>query len=357
MFSHNVLTTALQKLAPGYAETFTSFHPAFEAIIEKGQKETLGQPFVSFGINPSGPGTVTKVRHGAERINGGLRQDAVRASELAGTLLYTWDVTGEDMRNVSSENDILGLIKKYPEAALADFKDRIGRQLVTGTESSVDLFWTMNGDQSYDPKGLGARQGLFEFAAPTAQTGTLHSLARNSVQGWHTQYDHINSFDGEGEEVLLDQFFTCQQLGSSQKGAPTQLYADPATFANWLKKQNDYHWRDVSNATSGTAMNGQMRPGIKFMEGVTMYREHEIVSSAFTTPNAQLGVVYGINPSTLNLFKRGSDSNKETAGDFAFREIGMLPDIEAWRYQYVFSMGVYCNDPRLNFAVTGGAQA
>lgn len=354
-FSPDVLVTALQKLMPGYQETFTSYHPAFDAIVKKGQKTRLAQPYLEFGLVPSGPGSVTQLITGSEVIVGGRRQDAVRANTMASTMIYAWDVPGEDLRRGSGEADLLQLISKYPERGLLDFHDMLARQLVVGGETAVDAFITWNGDQSYNPKGLGARTGIFSYAAPAAQTSTVFGVQKNSVRNWHNQYEHINSFTSEGKRKLRATYYAAQAQGGSQLGHPDQWYADPGTYENYIEDLDDQVLRSPAELAKGDAAPGNMRGGVPFLQG-TMYREHEIVTARFTTANALLGVAFGINTNSWHLYTQGSNSDMETNGDFALRGPNRIVNQDAWRYEYVFCMGMYCDNLRVNAVVTGGAQ-
>ncbi len=86
-FSPDVLVATLQEVLPGYTETFTTFHPAFEAIIAKGQKRKANGPWIEFGLVPGAPGQVTTLRSGTEVIAGGRRQDAERANASAASMI------------------------------------------------------------------------------------------------------------------------------------------------------------------------------------------------------------------------------------------------------------------------------
>jgi len=354
--SPDVLVTALQKLMPGYTETFTTYHPLFDAIVKKGQKTKLGQPYLEFGLVPGGPGSITQLVNGSEQIQGGRRQEAVRGNTMATTMIYAYDVPGEDLRLANGAEDLLQLIKRYPERALLDFQDQLGIQLAIGNQADVGSFVTMNGDATYDPKGMGSRDGLFEFADKAAQTKTVHGVQANSVKGWHNQYGHITSFSNDGRRILRNAFYEAAAQGGTQMGVPDLLFADPGTYENYIQDIDDQILLNRADMAKGDTAPANMRAGVPFMQA-TMYREHEIISSAFSTPNAQLGVVYGINSGSFHLYTQGSDAKMETNGDFALRGPNRIVDQDAWRFEYVFSMGLYCDNRRINFAVTGGAQS
>ena len=193
-FSPDVLTTALQELMPGFSETFTKFHPAFDAIIQKGNKRQAQGPYIQFALVPDGPGFLTQIVTGNEVIAGGRKQNAVRATEYAATMIYAYDVPGQDLREANNKMDLVELIRRYPERSLAEFHELIARQLVMGDVTDANNFLTWNGDATYDPKGLGGQQGIFEFNSAATQNDVVFGVQKNSITGWHNQYQHIASF-------------------------------------------------------------------------------------------------------------------------------------------------------------------
>lgn len=355
-FSPDVLITALQELLPGYTETWTKFHPAFDAIVQKGQKSKAKHPWKEFGLVPEGPGTLNDVGTDPDRfLNGGRRQNSVRASTYAATLLYVYDVPNQDLREANGEADLIGLIKKYPERALMDFYEIIARQLVMGNGPGAGSFFTLNGEATYNPKGLGARSGLFEFAAPASQSNSVHGVAANSIVGWHTQYRHITAMGANGLKQLRGAYWDASQEGAAAAGNVDVMFGDRDSFDNYC----DELTQDVQFIAREEANKGDPSPGSKLRKGVAFhdaifYPEPYIVRSDFTAANPMAGVVYGINSSTLNCYTSGTGS-LETSGDFAARGPIRLPNQDMNRYEYILSMGLYCDNLRKNFSVTGGA--
>jgi hypothetical protein len=354
--SHDVLVTALQELLPGYQESFTLFHPAFDAIVDRGNKTHLSNPFKEFTVVPEGPGTLNDVTNPDIFINGGRRQSAVKGSAYAATMIYAYDVPGEDLRMANGPADVAQLIKKYPERALMDFQERLARQLVMGDSAGATQFFTMNGDATYNPKGQGAQSGMFEFAAPTAQISTRFGIVSNSIEGWHTQYSHITSMAGNGFKQLRKAYWDASQQGSSAEGDVDLLFADRDSYDNVIDELTDYvqFIKRDADVKKGDPAPARMRTGVRF-QNATLYPEPQMDRTAFSTTAATEGVIYGLKSDSLNLFTQGSDSSKETKGDFEHRVVGRLPFQELFREEYVVSMGFYSDDLRCNFATTGAA--
>jgi len=355
-YSPDVLATALQELIPGYSETFTQWSPAFDQIVKAGNKETAQGPWCEFVLVPEGPGQVTTLVTGNESIAGGRRQSAVRGNTYASDMIYAYDVPGKDLREANGEQDLADLIKRYPERALMDFHELIARQLVMGDAPGVSGFPTWNGDATYNPRGVGARAGHFEYADVANQTDTVFGVAKNSIQGWVNQRRHISSFATNGRLRMRQLMMDCVQQGSKQDGEVKLVFADRGTFDNYLEDLDDQiQFMDTSNKGDGGHASGN-RGGIPIL-GAKMYSEAYIKPADISgsNPDAQNGIAYFINPATWHLFTMGHNSGMETKGDFEARGPIRHPTQDLWRYEWVLSMGMYCDNLRLNGVLTGGA--
>lgn len=355
-FSPDILVTALQELLPGYQETFTTYHPAFDAIVERGQKRKAKHPFMEFGLVPEGPGTLNGVVDGDEFLNGGRRQTAVRGNTYAATLIYVYDVPGQDLREANGEADVIGLIKRYPERALMDFHEIIARQLVMGNGPGAGQFFTFNGDANYNPKGLGARSGMFAFAPAATQTGEVFGVVRNSIQGWHNQYSHITSMGGDGYKQLRKAYWDASQQMSQAEGDVDLMFGDRDSYDNYIDELSDFvqFVKREKDTKKGDPSPTKLREGVAFMNA-SFYPEPYIDRTLFLTPDALQGVIYGVHSASLHIYTQGSDATRETNGDFAHRGPTRLPNQDMWRYEYILSMGLYSDNLRCNFATTGGA--
>ena len=356
-YSPDILVTALQELLPGYNETFTLFHPCFDAVVKRGQKGKAKNPWKEFALVPEGPGTLNTIIDGDEFINGGRRQTAVKGDTYASTMVYAYDVPCQDLRNANGEADVVGLIKKYPERAMMDFQEIIARQLVMGNGAGAGSFFTFNGDTTYNPKGLGARRGMFEFNEANAQTTDAFGVARNSIVGWHNQYAHITSMGGDGRKQMRKAYNDASQQGAQAEGDVDLMFGDRDSFDNYVDDLTDFvqFVNAEGDVKKGDPSPTKLREGIRFKSAI-FYPEPFIDRTAFLDPDALLGVIYGIHSASMNLYTAGTDASRETGGDFAARDPFRLPHQEMFRYELVLSMGMYCDNLRRNFAVTGGAQ-
>jgi hypothetical protein len=354
--SPDVLATALQDLAPGYSELFTQWHPLLEKIVKNGKidRAVLKGPYREFAVVTDGPGAVTQVLTGSEVITGGRRQNASKGNAYAPRLIYAFDVPGKDLAEANGENDLARIIEHYPELALSDFHERISQQLVMGNGSGVGGFLTLNGDQQYNPDGA-LRRGMMQFESPTDQVTsaqTVFGLSQGTVSGWTNQYRDITSFAANGRSRMEDVYYTCSAQGAKTMGPVDLLIGDKDSYLNYI---SDLDAQVRTMKVDGDKAPAQVRQGIPFLEA-DFYMELDIDPSAtavLTTTEAQDGVIYFLHSKSWNAFTLGHDSGMETKGDFDVRGPIRIPEQDLWRYEYVLHMGLYCDQLRVNGAVTG----
>ena len=345
--SPDVVATALQDLAPGYSELFTTWHPVLDKIVKKGNidRATLKGPYREFVVVTDGPGQVTQVLTGSEVISGGRRQNASRGNAYAPRLIYAFDVPGKDLAEANGANDLAKIIKAYPELGLSDFHERISQQIVMGNGGGVGGFTTLNGETTYSPQGT-ARDGALDFAATTAQTGTVFGLNKATLPGWVNQYQ---SFAANGRNRMRQVYYECSRQGSKVMGPVDCMIGDPTSYLNYI---DDFDQEVRVAKIEGDKAPANVRMGVQFLDA-TFYMEEDIVPASFATAAAQNGVIYFLKSSTWHLFTLGNDSGMETKGDFAVRGPIRIPEQDMWRYEYVLNMGMYCDQLRCNGVITG----
>jgi hypothetical protein len=354
--SPDVLATALNELMPAYSELFVKWHPLLDNILKGGNMDraALKGPKREFAVVTDGPGTVTHVQTGTEVIAGGRTQNAHRGNVVAPRLIYAFDVPGKDLAEANGEMDLARILQHYPELALADFHERIAKQLGTGNGSGVGSFVTMNGNTTFNPDGT-ARDGLFEFNSIASQTNIVHGIDPASVTGWNNQYEDVSSFATNGRTRLRKAYFAASRQGKTL-GPVDLMIGDEQSYLNYIEDLDD-QVRVVK--VEGDKAPGNVRQGIKFLDA-DFYLDDaiDITASQYTggteTAGAD-GVIYGFKTPTWYLFTLGHDASRETKGDFAVRGPFRIPDQDLYRYEIVLMMGMHTTQRRANFAVTGCA--
>lgn len=356
--SQDVLYSALVDLEPGWTEQFTTWSPVFDAIIKKGNKETLESYQKEFVVTTNGPGEITGVPTGNELIARGKRNVGARGNEYPARLIYAFNVTGKELDEANGKYDLARLIADYPEMAIADFHEEIARQFVMGTGRDCGDFITLNGDDTYTPNGA-ARAGILDFVAPASQSDTVFGLVKSGgaggVTGWHNQYADISSFAFNGRQVLRDTYNLASRQGAAKTfGKCDHMFADAGSYSNYLSSLDEPVRFSPPQNQKGDPAKPEIRDGIDFLDA-TMWLEDKIDPAGFSTAAANDGVIYGLNTSTWHMFLQGHGGITQNKGFFSVRPPFRLPDREAWAYEIVFAMGMYCKSLRSNFVVTGGA--
>jgi len=356
--SPDVLATALNELMPAYSELFVKWHPLLEKILLGGNMDraALKGPKREFAVVTDGPGTVTHVSTGTEIIAGGRTQNAHRGNVVAPRLIYAFDVPGKDLAEANGEMDLARILQHYPELALADFHERISKQMGTGNGSGVGSFATMNGNATFNPDGT-ARDGFFEFAATGSQTNIVHGLNPATVTGWTNQYEDITSFATNGRSQMRKAYFAASRQGKTL-GPVDLMVGDEQSYLNYIEDLDD----QVRVAkVEGDKSPGNVRQGVKFLnadfyldDSIDIAATEYTVAGASTTAGAD-GVIYGFKTPTWYMFTLGHDASKETKGDFAVRGPFRIPDQDLYRYEIVLMMGLHTTQRRANFAITGAA--
>lgn len=357
--SADVLVSTLQELMPGYNETFTKNHPVLGACIKNGGIERLDAPFKQWTLTPGDPGRFNKIVTGAEPLNGGRLMNSRRVHAFPAMHIYVVDVPLQDLRKSRGKTDMANLVETYPERSILGIHEKLASQLVMGLQDDLDGIFTFNGEQSYTPENI-VNQGFIEFAAPSAQTGTVFGLARNGIAGWHNQYRRMSSMSSDGLQTLRDAFWDCTEEGSASYGAPDVLLADRASFSNYLNETGDFV---VVNDKDGVdhATRDIIRDFVPFGKTkAKMYSEPAIKIGDFTGDAAD-GVVYIIHSPSLGLFKTttGDEKDGKSTTDqlLTMRDKGVLPYHDAYRLEFLLPLGAMLKQLRFMGAVTGGAIA
>lgn len=368
-FAEDVLNSTLVDLLPKFEETFIQSHPLIDKITKgKVKRSMLRSQQRSFTVVTRGPGAGRGIRSGSETLMSTRKSISAQGNEYAYRYIYHWLVPGKDLAESGGEQDINKIIENYPMVALAEAIQNYSRQLARGSASSgsdvegseCDGFTTLNGDQTYDPQGLGARQGIFTFSS--TQNATVHGLpmedaASSPTTGWKHGYAHIGNFSTEGNATLRKLRRDAERNGKVVDGAGVDLFlSDDATFHNYMDFMDDKVI--VIDDTKNPSAENYNREGVKF--GRTDWFEETDIditdTTSFTSGNAALGVLYGFTTSKWELIQVGNNSDKATKGNWDLVvPKGPLDNMDAWQYRIVAYQNLCCHSLRNQFAMTGGA--
>ena len=366
--SADVFATALQEQMKGLSETFMLWHPLLEAIVTRGNisKSTLEGPYREFVLVQGGPGSVDTIYGGSEVISGGRTQQGKRGNTYAGRMIYSFDVPLKDLAYANGKQDLARILQNYPEMAVGDFHERISKQIATGTGVGVGAFATLFGgttigaaagvsSSTFNPEGT-ARSGFLLTEPIASQAATVHGVdssgGAGGVVGWHNQYEDISSFATDGRSKLRKAYYAASRQGKTL-GDVDVMFADETTYLNLLDDLDDFV--RVASIKEGDHAPKNIREGIKYLSG-TMYLEDSIDTAAATLaagPAAD-GLIYGLKTAAWHAYNVGH-GGEATKGNFEVRGPFRLPEQDMMRTEIVLHQGLYTNNRRANFVVTGGA--
>ena len=360
--SADVLASALQDLAPGYSETFMKWHPIFEKIVARGgvQTKDLQGPYKQFTVVTQGPGSTTEIVYGSELVKGGRKQVGASGNSYAPRLIHAFDVPRKELDEANGAQDLARILEKYPELAMGEFHEQISSQLGTGAgANNLGGFFTLNGGigdtstgNTYNPGGMGARNGTFEMIAPGSQTGVVHNLSKATTTGWTNQYGACSGFATDGRRTMREVFYTCGRQGKT-RGKIDVMLADETSYHNYLEDLEDFvQVGSVENDHSPA----DVRQGIKYLDA-TMWLEDSIdtTNAAYAaagglSTGTSPGVIYFLNSKTFHAYTLSGEGG---GGYFKTSGPMRIPEQDLFRYEIILYMGLYCDQLRANGVVTG----
>ena len=357
----DVLNFAQSKLIPKWTEQFYQYHPVLDKVVLKGniERNTHGGPFVEFPVVTNGPGAVTRIETGSEVYSSTRRTVGARGKVYCPRMIYSYIIPGKDLSEATGETAIARLLKVYPEAALMEFHEYIVGQFVNGdgATNNVQGFATLNGDSSYDTGGTAASErGILDFKSTAGQTAAAETVLglSQATTGWQNQYQAVSSFATDGRSKMRRVYWDASLQGK-QGGPVDVMLGDIVSFNNYYDDLDDQVRYSIKS--DGEKGSKPVRQGIMFQEA-EFFVEPALDTSldSFGTGAAKdSGAVYFLKSDTWHLYTMGEDTGMETKGDFALRGPTKVPGQDAWEWEIVLAMQMYCDRLNANGAVTGTA--
>ena len=354
----DVLNFAQEKLIPKWTEQFYQHHPVLDKVIMKGniERTKLGGPFVEFPVVTNGPGAVTRIETGSEVYSSTRRTVGNKGTVYCPRMIYSYIIPGKDLSEATGETAIARLLKVYPEAALMEFHEMIVSQFVNGNGSADNVhgFVTLNGDTTYNTGGTAsAENGILDFAAPGSQTDVVLGMNKGSVTGWQNQYQNVSSFATDGRSKMRRAYWDASLQGK-QGGPVDVMLGDIASFNNYYDDLDDQVRYQIK--FEGEKGRRGVRQGLMFQEA-EFYVEPSLDTSltTFDASRRGNGVIYFLKSDSWHLYTMGEDTGMETKGDFALRGPTKVPGQDAWEWEIVLAMQMYCDRLNANAVVDGTA--
>jgi hypothetical protein len=369
-FPLDVINSSLQELMPDLVDAFTKKHPALDKFFtQRGMEKAKGR-YVEFPVVYGGPGRNNEIREGTTAIKGGRAQKTTKGSLYTNRVVRAYDVPRGDLAEANTEFDLVGILEQYPLAEVDAFREEFVTQLVLGGQTAIGLggFFSLNGEQTYNPRGHGAENGLFSYATRAAQVtaGTaVHGIAASTVdnQGWTHGFGTISAFPTNGRRVMRDTYYDANAKGRTM-GSIDIILADPTTYINY-EDEHISHVR-VMEVKGDRVEADPHAAGIQFIDGsgCMIYREEAIDLTSTLLPAAQreggaaAGVAFMLNSKTfLARFHEDPEmaAKKIESGLISVEPLYRMQGEDSYRGELVIHFNMACRSLRNNAVVVGGA--
>jgi hypothetical protein len=292
-------------------------HPVFEEILPTTPVTVQGTE-AQWVVVHSGPGTGRPAIPGVP-FAGGRNDISDKASYIPTDWVYSYVLDMNELGEAIDMDEIGMFEEQYPQAALTDCIEALLGQFVQGDgPQGTSKMTSLNGDVFYDPdvnsSGTYRQTGLLQFLAPGSQTSTTFGLARQGAANGVLR--HANGYgittghaSGDFMEKLLATFMHCTRGAMSTKvGAPSIGLTDSASWVRmWSHKQSRVVPVTFQGDTVGKEAVNPARMGLELIPGFKAYWEPLLdpgVGSPFNGGSGRSGVLYGLNPKTLQLIVR-----------------------------------------------------
>lgn len=352
--NEEVLNDTLQQLLPDYENMFLVWSPVLNRIVKgKGFKhEDLKGPYLDFRMLYQGPGDVTQIVYGSERLSSIRKDITARASVYATRMIYGYNVPCKDMAQASGPEGVEHLVEQYPEAALLDFHQRFTQQFLSGNGDGMGGLVTLNGGTTYSPEGS-ALTGVMEFTDAASQDDLVFNVRKqghaSGIPGYYNGYGAISSMALDGDDILRREYTRASKRGKNM-GPVDLMICDETSYNNYLSTQRQRVV--ITDAVKGESGLEDVEEGIKFLKA-TMYMEEHLDTTA-TGLSSLNGVIYGLKTPTWRLVTSGKNDKMETKGLFSLRGPNRRPELDAFQWEYIFHGQLFCKYLPANFVVVGG---
>lgn len=234
----DVLNAGLTELKGPLEHTFKKRNKFYEYQYKGGKvRKGTGQSF-SRDFAGKAPATGTGIFAGSELLNLS-RRDVVRQLQLGmHRIVVLVSVPIKMIQQMTGPMAPIDLQKDYVALTKTGIERDMNKFLLTGQSAgkvfaTAELagFTTLNG-QFTSGRGLGAANGMLEFAAPASQNLAVHGFSHDNSQGYFNQYQTITSFQSHGRRRMRRLLRDCGDWTDGSK-MPTMIVLDADTFDNF----------------------------------------------------------------------------------------------------------------------------
>lgn len=276
---------------------FVTNSPILSHIVKANKIRPMDGWAGEFPLTYRGPSDPIALNSGYETYNYGSNNVLASGTFRPGRHIYPWGISNADFDVAGGSRDVIDVVQKKSEAALADFEDQMGYAIASGGDSSGATLLTgcptFNGDATYTARGT-TYTGMLQAIAPASQTASRFGISSATYNdSWHNQYQAITNWPSDGVRKLFLVIQACNKFGGGNSGSVDIGFADPVSFAAFLETCRD-DFRITVPARNGlkesTATIQNTRESVIF-GNVQIYSEPHLVLSRFSTGSSGSGLI------------------------------------------------------------------
>lgn len=236
----DLLNSTLPDLQGPLEHQFTHTIPLMKLLWEKEQVKYNGGLYTekTFTTNPAGGGVA--IRTGSEGLYRGRSQNTLKMRVEQARVVMTSHIPNIDQIKNQGKAAVMDVASDYLtmllEGAMQDFNKYFLTAKTAGhtfkNDSDLYSFLTFNGEFS-SGIGEGVTNGVFDFAAPSAQSDTVQNVAKSVANLHYNQYGLISTFSSNGVRTIKKVLRQCTNEANQTNSQGYLLIMDDDTFGNF----------------------------------------------------------------------------------------------------------------------------
>jgi len=237
--STEVLNTTFADLRGPLVNSFVRSNELFDALDAKARMPMESGSYIERTFTGGAPARGVGVFVGDELLNMTRRQQVKKFQVEPHRLVVAINIPKKELLFNSGKLAVIRLIEEYPQTVMEAVKADLNKYLLTGVSRGLVFqtaelkgLMTLNGQFSTGI-GAGVTNGLLDFAAPSAQTQTVQSVAKSSSYFHFNNYLDIGTWATDGLLDLRKVYRQCSHYAGGVGKGPDLVIMDDDTFANF----------------------------------------------------------------------------------------------------------------------------
>jgi len=294
--TNEVLNTTFADLRGPLVNSFIRSNELFDALNAKARMPMESGSYIERTFTGGAPARGVGVYVGDELLNMTRRQQIKKFQVEPHRLVVAVNIPKKELQMNTGKLAVIRLIEEYPQTVMEGVKADINAYLLTGASRGIVFqtaelkgLATLNGEAT--GIGTGLENGLLDFAAPSAQTQTVQSVAKSSSYFHFNQYNLVaaSSTGAVHLKALRKTYRECSHYAGGPGKGPDLMIMDDNSYALYEEQRlSNVRVTLVEDKTDKTNM-----LGLDFGVG-KVYPSLDLDVSLFSDP-ADRGVTYFLN--------------------------------------------------------------